>query len=81
MNNDEFYAKADALCARLRQAGLEADARVISHRLHEVAWTTTVELFDELQRVFEALLASERATRLPRELQDEVRSYIRLLDG
>lgn len=54
-SSQEFYAYLDTVVADLRNAGFAHEADAIDFRLHRVAWTTSTELFDELEERLRAL--------------------------
>jgi hypothetical protein len=45
-----------------------------------VAWTTTTELFGEIESTLRSILASENATKLPQGLKDDLQSYLAMLE-
>jgi hypothetical protein len=79
MNNQEFYNRVDETCIRLRDIGMDAEANRIAHRLHEVAWTSTSELFEELVLVFRWVLAGPNAAKLTQQVKNEITEYLELL--
>jgi len=78
-NNQEFYKEIDATCLRLREVGMGTEANRISHLLHKVAWTSTSELFENLEAAFEDALAGPNAAKLTPQLKEELDGYIRVL--
>jgi hypothetical protein len=81
MTNQEFYNRLDEICLRLHQLGLDAEAARISVLLHEVAWTTTSELFPVLEAALRNVLASPSAEKLSEELKEDLAACITLLGG
>jgi len=79
MDTQAFYVYLDEVCVRLQESGLKAEARRIQHRLHEVAWTTSTELFHELETLLADLVCPANATKLPPELREEVIECLRLV--
>lgn len=78
-NNQEFYNSIEGMCLRLRHIGWNAEADIINHRL-KVTWTTSTELFDELELVFKKILSGAKAAELPLQIRDELKYYIQLLE-
>ena len=78
-NNQEFYNGVDDLCLRLRGAGMSKEADRINHLLHKVAWTSTSELFRELEVTFEKILSAPNAIKLSDRLKEDLEGYIRLI--
>ena len=62
---EDIYPAIDDLIHELREAGLEADANVLAHRMYEVVWTTGNELFEELVNVLSDLSAGGRINTSP----------------
>jgi hypothetical protein len=79
-NNQEFYSCIDATCLQLRTIGLDAEANKISYLLHNLAWTTTSELFLELESVLQKVLTGPSARLLPQSLRDEITTYLNAID-
>ena len=67
-SNEEFYDFVRAFSDKLREASLEFEAKKIRHRLDEVAWTTSSELFGELGSLL-LELKRDAAPNLSRTLQ------------
>ncbi len=78
-NNQEFYDALDKTCAQLREIGMATEADQITHRLHAVSWTTTSELFEELEVVLKNVLAGTNAAKMSPELKSDISSYVQLL--
>ena len=51
-SNDEFYAFVDGVSKRLADAGYQIHAQKLHRLLHQIAWTTSTELFGELEQAF-----------------------------
>ncbi len=51
-SNEEFYDFVRSFSDKLREANFELEAQKLRHRLDEVAWTTSSELFGELGKLF-----------------------------
>lgn len=79
INNQEFYTRLDETCLRLREVGLDAEAGRISHLLHKVAWTSTSELFEQLESAFEGLLHGPSAAKFTAQLKEELADYLNVL--
>jgi hypothetical protein len=61
---------------------MDTEANQISHRLHQVPWNSTSELFEELEKVLNGVLSSPNASKLTVQLRDELNMYIQFLaDG
>ena len=56
---DDVYPALEELIVELKRDGEPRLAALIQHRLHQVAWTTRSELFEELQRVLGGALESD----------------------
>jgi len=80
-NNQEFYEHLDKICSRLRLIGMSKEADQIYYLLHKVAWTSSSELFEELELVFKNLLSASNATKIPQELKKELIGYIEILSN
>lgn len=68
---EDVYPALDELIVQLKLAGLSRSAAIIHHRLHEVAWTTSSELFEELQRALTGTLESD-GSKLPELLRGQI---------
>jgi hypothetical protein len=79
-NNQEFYKALDETCMRLREVGMDMEANRIMHRLHNVPWNSTSELFEEFESVLKGVLSGPNATKLTPELKENLHEYIRLLE-
>ena len=78
-SNQEFYNHIDLLGARLRAAGAGAEADRLWELIHQVAWTTSTELFGELRNACREIVTA-RKNELPREILDDLRACIRAID-
>lgn len=70
-SNDEFYDFVRQFSDKLREAGLEFESKKIRHRLDEVAWTSSSELFGELGGLFLQLERNAEAS-FPAALQSDL---------
>ena len=73
-SHQQFYDHIDEVVASLRSAGQVDIANQIDYLLHQVAWTTTSELFGELRERFEAALKSP--TPLPSAIAVDLKEFI-----
>jgi len=71
-DNQELYKQIDATCDRLREAGLDAEAKRISYLVHSVAWTSASELFPALGSAFRSVIESADGRNLPQALRGEL---------
>ena len=71
----DIYPAIEELIDDLRCAGFDESATILSHRMHEVAWTTGSELWAELVRVLSDLEATENS-RLSPPLAAQVRAIL-----
>jgi len=55
-------------------------AAILDHRLHQVAWTTRAELFEEL-RDSRANGLREGGTKLPQMLRDQIQRVFLIIDN
>lgn len=78
-SNEEFYAHIDSLIAQLRELNLAAPAQELHTILHEVAWTTSSELFGELKLVLVRIKEKHRG-QLPREVEQDITACVRVID-
>lgn len=74
----DVYRALDELGAELKAAGDSRLSAIIHHRLHEVAWTTRSELFEELDRVLTKALEPNEAT-LPQPLKEQIERVLRVI--
>jgi hypothetical protein len=69
--NDEFYEFVDHVSFDLNELGFSEASHRLTVVLHEVAWTTSTELFGEIKVTLEKLKALE-GERLPQCLSEDV---------
>jgi hypothetical protein len=74
---EEFPAVIDHLSDKLRSRGLIAEADRLHKLVHQMAWTTSTELYGELRL---ALSDTKKQHKLPAELAAEVRRLIKSID-
>jgi len=70
----------DKLCVRLDEQGLANEGRRISFLLHQVPWTTTSELFGELESAIRLILASGSPALLA-DIREELTAYLQMLEA
>jgi hypothetical protein len=80
-NLQKFYKDVDAMSVRLGEEGMEMDARLISHMLHKVAWTTGNELLENLESTFKDLLSSPKVDQLSSQLKEELRTHLEWIEN
>jgi sensor domain CHASE-containing protein len=73
-SGEDIYKATEDLITELKSRNLPNLAAVLSHRLHQVAWTTRSELFEELRDVLMQGLNSQRES-----MADDLKSRIQLL--
>ncbi len=78
-DNQEFYDAIDDLCESLSVVGMGAESDRLQFLLHEVSWTTTSELFLELEAAFVELLSEPIADKLPVRIQEETKALLGVL--
>ena len=77
-SNQDFYNHIDEFVVRLDQSNYAGYAKKLHHRLHDVAWTTTSELFGELKEIFKELLVTQPA--VSKEMQNDLKHFISTID-
>ena len=77
--SQDYCRRVDELCSRLIELGMRADANRISHRLHNVSWTSSNELIHELYRELRKIGEGPSSQMLPADLKDELASCINVL--
>jgi len=76
--SEEFPAVVDAVRDKLRDAGLVEEAGRLHTLVHEMAWTTSSELYGELSSALKRI-RSER-TELPPEIASEIGRIMKSID-
>ena len=76
----DTYPALDELAVELKAIGQSGLAAVLHHRMHQVAWTTRSELFEELRNVLTKTMESERAN-LPEPLRKQIERIITVIGG
>ena len=56
---EEIDIAIEKLIAELKLLNYSKLAAILNHRMHQVAWTTRAELFEELQAVLSRALVSD----------------------
>ncbi len=79
-DNQEFYDAIDGLCQSLSLAGMRTESDRLEFLLHEVSWTTTSELFLELETVFAQLLSEPGVDGLRTEIQKKAKALLSALE-
>ena len=77
---EDVYPALDELIAELKAADQSRLATVLHHRLHEVAWTSGLELFEELRTVLTRAVQSDDP-KLPEQLKGNAEQIMHALDG
>jgi hypothetical protein len=78
-SNDEFWSHIDRLSEALCNSGFVEDGKKLHLLLHEVAWTTSTELFGELKLAFIDIL--KKGSSLPQEIQDDIKESLATADN
>jgi len=78
-SNQDLYNRLDEVCERLTAAGMKQEGKRIHTLVHEVAWTTSTELFYELECVIGGILHNPPSATLPVDLRGELETYFKLL--
>lgn len=73
-SNQDFYDHIDEVVVSLRSAGHTIVADQIHSLIHEVAWTSSSELFGELRDRFQQALASP--IPMPTEIRIDLEDFI-----
>ena len=68
------------LIAGLNAQGHHKLARILEHRMYKVTWTSSSELFEELEKVLTNAL-TEYKSLLDNQTIDKVRSIVAILDA
>ena len=73
-SNQDFYNHIDEFVDQLVHPNCIGFAKKIHHRLHDVAWTTSSELFGELKKIFEELLDTQPT--ISEEMRNDLEYFI-----
>jgi hypothetical protein len=76
----DVYTAVAELIADLNVQGHHKLARILEHRMYNVSWTCSSELFEELEKVLTNALA-EYKSLLDNQSIDKVRSIVTILDA
>lgn len=77
---EDIYPAIEELIAELKLANHSKLAGILHHRMHQVAWTSRSELFEELQSVLMEALQSE-GSHLPEPLRNQMQQTARAIDS
>jgi hypothetical protein len=77
---EDIYPAVDELVVELKAAGASRLAASLHHRVHQVAWTSRSELFEELQKVLGQGLESDEST-LPEMLRNQIDRVLSVIGG
>ena len=75
---EEVYPAIEELIAELKLGSHSKLAAILHHRMHQVAWTTRSELFEELQSVLTKALECETSLATP--LRDQVHQVLTVVE-
>ncbi|MBI4527067.1 MAG: hypothetical protein HY695_24995 [Deltaproteobacteria bacterium] len=78
-SNEEFYAFVDLLRDNLAELGFSDAAGELNEILHEIAWTTSSEIFGEIKRALLKVKAEE-GHRLPPCLLEDIDVCLRAIE-
>lgn len=76
----DVYIAVAELIASLNAQGHHKLTRILEHRMYNVPWTSSSELFEELEKVLTNALA-EYKSLLDNQSIDKVRSIVAILDA
>ena len=76
----DVYTAVAELIASLNAQGHHKLARILEHRMYKVPWTSSSELFEELEKVLTNALTAYKAL-LDKQSLDKVRSIVATLDA
>jgi hypothetical protein len=76
---DDVYPILDELIVEIKEADQSHLAAILHHRLHEVAWTTCLELFEELRNRLTKAVQSDDP-KLPEQLKVKAELILRTID-
>jgi hypothetical protein len=74
------YTAIAELIASLNAQGHHKFARILEHRMYNVPWTSSSELFEELEKALTNALA-EYKSLLDNQSIDKIRSIVAILDS
>jgi hypothetical protein len=77
---EDVYPAIEELIVALETGNQSKLAAILHHRMHQVAWTTRTELFEELQNVFTKALQSETVS-LSESVKTQLQRILQLIDG
>jgi len=78
----DIYHEIDNLVKELKIHGMEDFADILSHRVHKVSWTSSSELFEELNKQIDSFVIerngdiSESISMQLSEIKDYLRRYL-----
>ena len=75
---EDVYPAIEELIAELKLGHQAKLALILDHRMHQVAWTSRSEIFEELQSVLTETLQSEEAC-LTESVRDQIRQIARVV--
>lgn len=76
----DVYTAVAELIAGLNAQGHHKLARILEHRMYKVPWTSSSELFEELEKVLTNALA-EYKSLLDNQSIDKILSIVAILDA
>ena len=76
--SDEFPAVIDAFRDKLRSHGFSGEADRLHKLVHEMAWTTSSELYGELRLALDKIRKDSRS--LPPDIATEIRRLIKSIN-
>ena len=76
----DVYTAIAELIADLDTQGNHKLARILEHRMYKVSWTSSSELFEELEKVLTNAL-TEYKSSLDNQSIDKVRSIVAILEA
>lgn len=77
---EDVYPAIEDLIAELKPTNHSKLATILHHRMHQVAWTSRSELFEELQNVLTQALQSEIAS-FPEAARNQAQQILRAIEG
>lgn len=77
-SNAEFYTFVDSIGDKLRRSEFAEDAARLHELVHEIAWTTSSEIFGELRLALKKI--RKQRAGLPFDLSSDIRYAIRSID-
>jgi hypothetical protein len=79
-SQQDVYTAVAELIAGLNAQGHHKLASILEHRMYKVPWTSSSELFEELEKVLTNAL-TEYKSLLDNQSVDKVRSMLAILDA